>query len=128
MTISDLATSDSGSTNIEDAARALLENRIEAVRALAHARQGRIDKRGELDVAERAEAAAFAAAQRAGWSATELKKVGLDQPSRQAPGRPRRSRAAGGSAAPARGGATTSDPAPQDAASGRERPAAAAGP
>src|SRR5688500_10227354 len=83
---------DTASPSVEEAARALLENRIDAVRVLARARQNRIDKGAEFDIAEREEAAAFAAAQRAGWSVDELKRVGLDQPARKAPGRPRRSR------------------------------------
>ena len=75
---------------VESAARALLDDRIEAVRALAIARQAVAEKRGELDAVERADAAAYAAAQRAGWSTEELRKVGLDEPARKAPGRPRR--------------------------------------
>jgi hypothetical protein len=110
---------DTASSSVEEAARALLENRIDAVRVLAHARQNRIDKRAELDIAEREEAAAFAAAQRAGWSVDELKRVGLDQPARKAPGRPRRSRTSRATAASAgadrptdRASAASASPAP----------------
>jgi len=78
--------------DVESAARDLLEHRIAAVRALAKARQLRLDKRAELDAAEREDAAAFAAAERAGWTPDELKRVGLDAPDRRLPGRPRRTR------------------------------------
>ncbi|MDP9394138.1 MAG: hypothetical protein M3Q27_07725 [Actinomycetota bacterium] len=75
-----------------DAAQRLLNDRVDAVRALAKARQQRNDARAHLDEAERADAAAYAAAQRAGWSAEELRKVGFEEPDRKAPGRPRRAR------------------------------------
>ncbi len=78
--------------DVETAARALLDGKVAAVRDLAHARQLRNDKRAELDDAERADATAYAAAERAGWTADELRKVGLDAPNRKAPGRPRRAR------------------------------------
>lgn len=78
--------------DVETAARALLDNKVAAVRDLAHARQLRNDKRAELAEAERADATAYAAAERAGWTAEELRKVGLDPPDRKAPGRPRRAR------------------------------------
>lgn len=78
--------------DIESAAAALLENRIASVRVLARTRQVCVDKRAELAAAEREDAAAFAAAQRAGWTVEELKRVGLDQPARRGPGRPRRVR------------------------------------
>lgn len=96
-----------------EAAQRLLNDRVEAVRALAKARQQRNDARAQLDEAERADATAFAAAQRAGWTPEELRKVGFDEPERRAPGRPRRQRgrtptSGDGDAA---GGGT---PAPQD--------------
>lgn len=87
--------SDLSTQRVEDAARALLDQRIQAVRDLAATRQSVIDKRAELQEAERADAAAYAAAQRAGWTTDELRKVGLEEPSRKAPGRPRRSRSTG---------------------------------
>ncbi len=69
---------------------ALLNDRVEAVRDLAKARQQRNDARAQLEGTERADAAAYAAAQGAGWSTDELRKVGFDEPTRKAPGRPRR--------------------------------------
>ncbi|RJK92505.1 hypothetical protein [Vallicoccus soli] len=89
---------------VADAAQRLLNDRINAVRALAEARQARNDARAQLDEAERADAAAYAAAQRAGWSTDELRKVGFDEPTRKAPGRPRRQRTT-------RSTSATSDPA-----------------
>jgi hypothetical protein len=77
---------------VETAARALLDSRIQAVRELAITRQTRNDKREQLAAAERADTAAYTAALRAGWTTEELRKVGLDEPERRGPGRPRRSR------------------------------------
>ncbi len=77
-------------THIEAAARALLDDKIGAVRDLAVSRQAVADRRAQLDEAERVDAAAYAAAQRVGWTPDELKKVGLNAPTRKAPGRPRR--------------------------------------
>ena len=88
-----MTTTDVTTKTVEDAARALLDHRIAAVRDLAITRQARNDKRAELEDAERADAAAYAAAQRVGWTTDELRKVGLDEPDRKAPGRPRRTRA-----------------------------------
>jgi hypothetical protein len=73
-----------------EAAQRLLNDRVDAVRALAKSRQARNDVRAQLDEAERADAAAYAAAQRAGWTAEELRKVGFDEASRKPVGRPRR--------------------------------------
>lgn len=76
-----------------EAAQRLLNDRVDAVRALAKTRQQRIGARAQLDEAERADAIAYAPAQRAGWSTDELRKVGFEEPERKAPGRPRRPRA-----------------------------------
>lgn len=94
---------------IEAAARALLDHKVTAVRVLAEARQQREDARTALIDAERGDATAYAAALRAGWTAEELKRVGLDGPNRRAPGRPRTPRRGTGAAAPA---APTDDPSP----------------
>lgn len=94
-------------TAVETAARALLDDKIQAVRDLAHARQARTDKQAELDQAERADAAAWAAAERAGWTPDELRRLGLDTPTRKTPGRPRRPRTTSRNA--------TVDPAPAPA-------------
>lgn len=88
---------------IAAAARALLDDKVTAVRTLAEARQKREDAKSALTDAERGDAAAYAAALKAGWTADELKRVGLDAPTRRAPGRPRNTR---------RSTATSSSPAP----------------
>ncbi|MFC3687311.1 hypothetical protein [Aquipuribacter hungaricus] len=102
---------------IQAAARALLDDKVKAVRVLAHARQAREDARAALEQAERADTAAYTAALRDGWTADELKRVGLDAPTKRAPGRPRstaktsgRSTAAASSPGP--------DSAPADTAAG----------
>lgn len=74
---------------IEAAARALLDDKVTAVRALAQARQRREDARAALTEAEREDSAAYTAALRAGWTADELKRVGLDALGKRTPGRPR---------------------------------------
>ena len=90
----------------EAAARDLLDQRMTAVRALVHARQQVTDARAALDAAERGDAAAYAAATRAGWTDGDLQRVGLPAPSRRPPGRPRQTQtrpsaaSAGGAAGP----------------------------
>lgn len=71
--------------NLEQKARALLGNRVTAVRQLAQTRQAVDDARAALEQAEKADAAA----QKSGWSTEELRKLGLDAPARRTPGRPR---------------------------------------
>ena len=56
------------------------------------ARQKREDARSALSDTERADTTAYTAALKAGWTADELKRVGLDAPSKRAPGRPRGNR------------------------------------
>ena len=85
-------TSSLNTEHIETAARALLDDRVSAVRTLVKTRQSLADHKAKVDTAERAAAAAYAAAQRAGWTPDELKKLGLDSPHRKTPGRPRRIR------------------------------------
>ena len=74
---------------VEDAARALLDERMHAVRDLAGTRTALSTHRASLTDLERADAAAYAAATRAGWSTDELKRLGFDAPTRRPPGRPR---------------------------------------
>lgn len=69
--------------NIEEAertARELLDGRMAAVRALVEARQGLADLRAQVAEAEREDARLYAAAVRDGWSADELRKIGLGEP------------------------------------------------
>ncbi len=99
---------------IEAAARALLDSKVTAVRTLAHARQAREDARTALTDAERVDATTYAAAMRAGWTADELKRVGLDAPSKRNPGRPRTPRTprSNGPTSAGRSAAATPSPAP----------------
>lgn len=76
---------------VEQAARQLIDGRIEAVRTLAAARQTTEQAQQALADAERADTQAWAAAERAGWTSAELRRVGFTPP-RKAPGRPRSSR------------------------------------
>lgn len=78
----------------ERAARELLDGRIAAVRELATTRQREIDQQAALEDAQRAHAAAYQAALRAGWTTDELRRLDFPAPSRKAPGRPRRARRA----------------------------------
>lgn len=77
---------------VRERARAMLDERAAAVVPLATARQVRLNKRAELDEAERAESVAHAAALHAGWTAEELKELGFDTPERRPRGRPRLAR------------------------------------
>lgn len=61
----------------ENAARALLDARIDSIRNLVIARQKHLDLQAETAEADRAHQRAYQAAQRDGWSADELKKLGL---------------------------------------------------
>lgn len=96
-------------------ARRLQDERLNAVRVVAEARQNLADARAETDremaalqarIAERISAAerddvrAYNAARAAGWSADELRKIGFSEPDKQArtrrrPSAPRRPANAG---------------------------------
>ena len=77
---------------VEAAARALLDDRMHAVRALADTRASLTRAHHAVVEAERADAAAYATAQRAGWTDAELKRLGFEAPTRRSPGRPRATR------------------------------------
>ncbi|MFJ4268374.1 hypothetical protein ACIPY1_17600 [Paenarthrobacter nicotinovorans] len=67
--------------NIEqtkEQARALLNSRISSVEQLVKARQKVIDLKEQLANAERDDKRAYVKATRDGWSAEELKKLGLE--------------------------------------------------
>lgn len=74
---------------IETHARAMLDNRITAVRTLAETRAHVAEARARLQEAEATDGRAFADAVRAGWTEQDLKALGFDPPTRRAPGRPR---------------------------------------
>ncbi|QSZ55659.1 hypothetical protein [Paenarthrobacter ureafaciens] len=59
-------------------ARALLDSRIESVTALVKSRQRITELRDQLVAAERDDKRAYLQATRDGWSAEELKKLGLE--------------------------------------------------
>jgi len=59
-------------------ARALLDARIESVTALVRSRQRITELRDQLVAAERDDKRAYVQATRDGWSADELKKLGLE--------------------------------------------------
>lgn len=78
-------TDDSGTAaTIETGLRALVDARMDAGRALAHAAAQRDAVRAQLDAAEHDYATAHAAALAAGWTSVELKKVGLEEPTTRA--------------------------------------------
>lgn len=67
----------------ESKARALLDNRINSVRALVTARQALDDLRAQIADAETADVKAYRAALSDGWSPDELRKLGLDEPEKK---------------------------------------------
>lgn len=77
---------------VEAAARQLIDGRMQAVRDLAAARATTKRAQAALADAQRADAQAWAAAERAGWTAAELQKVGFSKPATRTPGRPRKGR------------------------------------
>jgi hypothetical protein len=70
-------------------ARELLASRVAVIEALAAAANTYNDAQAKVDEAARALAQAYADAERAGWSTTELMQFGIRKPDRRAPGRPR---------------------------------------
>lgn len=74
----------------EKTARQLLDTRITAVRELAARRADLTHARDNVTTAERADTAAWAAAEKAGWTETELRQVGFTAPGRRPPARPRK--------------------------------------
>lgn len=62
----------------QDQARALLDTRIESVTALVKARQRVADIKEQLAEAEKDDKRAYVRATKDGWSADELKKLGLE--------------------------------------------------
>lgn len=62
----------------QNQARALLDSRIESVTSLVKARQRVTDLKEQLADAEREDKRAYVRATKDGWSADELKKLGLE--------------------------------------------------
>jgi hypothetical protein len=82
---------DLGVDEAVDRARNLLDPRLAPIRELAAARAARNETWRAADEAETADAKAYAAATRAGWTESELRAVGFEAPTKRAPGRPRKS-------------------------------------
>lgn len=78
--------------SIEDRARQLIENRMQSVRALADAQSHAQRATAAAEEADRAHAAAWANAERQGWTSAELTKIGLTPPRARRAGRPRQQR------------------------------------
>lgn len=95
----DLSTED-----LERAARALLDNRMDSVRALVTGRQRVTELREHLAEAEREDARNYTSAVRDGWTADELKKLGLAEPDK----RPKTRRRGAAAAAKSAGNGTAS--------------------
>lgn len=79
-------------TDITDKAQQLLAGRIEAVRQLSERQQTATQAHESADAADRDAAAAWSDATQAGWTSTELRKLGLTQPTSRRGGRPKRGR------------------------------------
>jgi hypothetical protein len=77
---------------VEQAARALLDIRMQAIRRLAATRQAKADAHAAAQAADREDAAAYSDALRQGWTEEELRKLDFQAPERKTPGRPRRRR------------------------------------
>lgn len=84
-------------------ARQLLDDRVDAVRDLAHKAAHAERARDAAEAAERDFTTAHRAATQAGWTPTELRKIGIPNPRQRPPGRPRK-----------RGTDTTAPTAPAD--------------
>ena len=70
--------------DVETRARDLLDGRMTSVRALVKSRQAVTDLHEQLAEAERADVRAYSSALADGWSADELKKLGLGEPEKKA--------------------------------------------
>lgn len=86
-------------------ARELLDSRVQIVENLARLASEHDAAQAAAVQAERSFAAAYADAERAGWTGNELSTLGIKKPERRAPGRPKSARRT--SAAP--GATTTTD-------------------
>lgn len=65
---------------LEERARKLLDSRISSVRALVSARQELAELQSQLAHAEHEDARLYAAALKDGWTAEELRQLGLAEP------------------------------------------------
>ncbi|WP_217490504.1 hypothetical protein [Dermacoccus sp. Ellin185] len=77
-------------SEITTKAQELLAGRLESVQRLEQAHHETARVRSELAAAERAEGEAWSNATAAGWTPTELKRLGFTQPASRRGGRPAR--------------------------------------
>lgn len=82
-------------SDITDRAQQLLAGRVDAVHKLNERQQAAAQAREAAEAAEREAAGAWTEATQAGWTSTELRKLGLSQPSNRKGGRPKGSRKTG---------------------------------
>ena len=73
-------------------ARELLDTRVQIVENLARLARDQDAAQAAAAMAERTFAAAYAEAERAGWTSAELTSLAIRKPERRAPGRPRSAR------------------------------------
>lgn len=73
-------------------ARKLLDARVAIIEQLAAALSRLSAASAAFEDAEREYGSMWAQAERSGWTATELRKVGLSEPGRRRPGRPKKPR------------------------------------
>lgn len=67
----------------EKKARELLDNRIDAVRALVKSRQTLADLQEQVEQARDEDLKSYRAALNGGWSADELRKLGIEEPAKK---------------------------------------------
>lgn len=79
-------------TEITDRAQQLLAGRIDAIRKLNESQNTAAQARDAADAADRDVTSAWTEATQAGWTTTELRKLGLTQPANRRGGRPKGSR------------------------------------
>lgn len=79
-------------TDITARAQELLAGRIDAIRTLSEQQTMAEEARETADAADHAATSAWTAATAAGWTASELRKLGLNQPATRSGGRPKGSR------------------------------------
>lgn len=79
-------------TDITERAHELLAGRVDAIRTLNDLQHTATHARETADTAERDAANAWTEATHAGWTAAELRKLGLTQPANRKGGRPKGTR------------------------------------
>ncbi len=76
-------------SDIASRAQELLKGRLDAVQKLNQRQQEAAHARDVAEAAQREAAGAWTEATQAGWSSTELKRLGLTQPTNRRGGRPK---------------------------------------